>query len=80
MCVEVLAAFNDRLLVNRHEINVIEKFMQLGIDSRSTKKILYAPAEQMEGGGSTFKIDVKNDNFVMWMNGRECCVSSVLHL
>jgi len=55
----------------RHEINVIEKFMQLGMDSRSTKKILYAPAEQMEGGGSTFKIDVKNDNFVMWMNDLE---------
>jgi UDP-glucose:glycoprotein glucosyltransferase len=66
----------------RHEIKMMDSMQALGLDTRSSRRLLNAPSEGggaggmggmggMGGDGDTFKLDVKNDEHIFWMNDIE---------
>ena len=59
-----------------HEISMMDVLQRLGLDARSSRKLLNAPGdgegEGMGGGGEgAFKLDVKDDEHIFWVNDIE---------
>jgi len=59
----------------KHEIKMMDSIKALGLDTRSSRKILNAPSDDdgmgMGGEEQAFKLDIKHEDHVFWVNDIE---------
>ena len=60
----------------KHEVKMMDSMQGLGLDTRSSRKILNAPSDDdgmggMGGEEHAFKLDIKDDEHVLWLNDIE---------